>query len=552
MGNVNVNFKGNTSSLNTAIKGVRTGVRGLGTAVKTALLPLAAIGAAIGGIATLFKGIGLAAELEQVKVKFQTILGSTEEAESLLQKLRNTAKSTPYEFDQITKAADQLIVKFGGGDDMITRLRQIGDVASGTGNDLSELAKIYAQVGATNRVDQEKVNQLAERGIPIYKELAKVLGVAESGVRDIVSKGGVGFKELDQVFKNLTSEGGLFFKSMEAQSLTFNGLVSTLKSNIDDLLASFAQPIIDSLKPFLQDGIALTEKLQNAAVTAGTAIARVITFVRNVFTSGNFFNVISSGLKIAGGGLVNTIHKGIIAVTMALYQAFQGLKPIFMSIFSKEMFTYIGTQFDIVAISFTKAILLALKPMAEMLGQEAKFNNQISAINMVEDLMYSRGENAGDILKSKIKEGVEESGRQIVGAFQRIPDNFKRVKGIFDMEGERKEFKKLWDDLSILPESINKPDASKASTKSSTLEEIKEAAEEQVKNAFGAKSPAGINGNKDLPDIARVGGASGITDNIANTLRRNANNLLERQLRILEQIRDARTTEEVNSVAVLA
>ena len=43
---------------------------------------------------------------------------------------------------------------------------------------------------------------------PSNEELAKVLGVTKDEVSGLVKEGKVGFKEVEQAFKNMTSESG--------------------------------------------------------------------------------------------------------------------------------------------------------------------------------------------------------------------------------------------------------------------------------------------------------------------------------------------------------
>ena len=55
---------------------------------------------------------------------------------------------------------------------------------------------------------------------------------------DRISKGKMSVDEITQSMRYATSEGGKFFGSMEKQSQTLNGQLSTLKDNADQLLGS--------------------------------------------------------------------------------------------------------------------------------------------------------------------------------------------------------------------------------------------------------------------------------------------------------------------------
>mgnify|MGYP004435822283 CR=1 FL=1 len=66
----------------------------------------------------------------------------------------------------------------------------------------------------------------------MIEELAKVFGVAESKVKDLVEAGRVGFPEVQKVIENLTGEGSKFGGLMEEQSKTITGQISNIKDAI--------------------------------------------------------------------------------------------------------------------------------------------------------------------------------------------------------------------------------------------------------------------------------------------------------------------------------
>ena len=47
----------------------------------------------------------------------------------------------------------------------------------------------------------------------------------------MITDGKVGFADVEQAFKNMSSEGGRFFNLMERQSTTLSGTVSNLKDS---------------------------------------------------------------------------------------------------------------------------------------------------------------------------------------------------------------------------------------------------------------------------------------------------------------------------------
>jgi tape measure domain-containing protein len=278
-----------------AFQSVRSTVTGftssLGSAGST-LLKFTGIGAAIGGAFAAIKGaasgITLAAELEQVGVAFETMLGSADAAKAMMAELTQFSASTPFEFPEIAASAKQLLA-FGIGADKITaKLTMLGDIAAGTGKPLGDLAAIYGKIKSRGQLTGETLNQLAEAGVPIYRALAKQLGVAESQVAAMVTAGKVGFPQLDAALGTLTATGGQFAGLMEKQSRTLGGLWSTLSDNIGLTLAGLVTTIVDAFG--LRDALAaFTGWVGTVGGAINAAVARyaplIVGFGRTVWSA---------------------------------------------------------------------------------------------------------------------------------------------------------------------------------------------------------------------------------------------------------------------------
>lgn len=207
----------------------------------------AAIGA-IGGIVALGgKGIQLAAGFEQTQVAFETMLGSAEKAKDLMAQLFKFSASTPFQFEEVSAAAKQLISFGVGASDVQDTLKRLGDVASGVGAPLGDISLIYGKIMSTGKVSGDTLMQMGERGIPIISALAKTMGVAKDQVAGLVSKGKVGFPEFQKALASMTDSGGQFSGMMEKQSLTLNGLFSSLKDNVELTLAKVGASLIKNL-----------------------------------------------------------------------------------------------------------------------------------------------------------------------------------------------------------------------------------------------------------------------------------------------------------------
>jgi tape measure domain-containing protein len=176
--------------------------------------------------------VKLAADAETTATSFKVLTGNVQDAEKLLAGLRKFGAETPFEFPELADASKKLLAFGVAIDDQIPTLTRIGDIASGLGIPIGELAELYGKAKVQGRLFAEDVNQLTGRGIPVIQEFAKQFGVADSEVRKLVETGQIGFPQLEKAFVSLTSEGGKFYGMMAEQSKTLNGLFSTFKDDL--------------------------------------------------------------------------------------------------------------------------------------------------------------------------------------------------------------------------------------------------------------------------------------------------------------------------------
>ena len=90
-------------------------------------------------------GVKMAAETENLGVQFKVLMGDAEAAKNTLKELKDFSSSTNFESDQINKAGRQLLAVGVNADELIPKIRMIGDVANGSGKDFNELATIFAK-----------------------------------------------------------------------------------------------------------------------------------------------------------------------------------------------------------------------------------------------------------------------------------------------------------------------------------------------------------------------------------------------------------------------
>ncbi len=229
------------------LAGVAAGFKTLGTGLAAAG---ATATAAFGGIvAALSWPTKLAADMEVTRAGFMAMLGDGEKVKTLMADLQRFGAETPFQFPELADAA-RMLMAFGVPlKDVISTLRNVGDVSSGINAPLGEIAEIFGKAKVQGRLFMEDINQLTGRGIPIFQALAKQFGVTEGEIRSMVEKGLVNFSHLEQAFKDMTAAGGQFAGQMAAKSKTLIGLFSTMMDSISVAVLPVGEALVEALKP---------------------------------------------------------------------------------------------------------------------------------------------------------------------------------------------------------------------------------------------------------------------------------------------------------------
>lgn len=205
---------------------------------------------------------------EYFHASLKTMLnGNTLAANALEGQLINLAKTTPFELTEVQQATKQLLAYGFKAGDVVQTMRTLGDVSSGIGAPLGDIAYLYGTLKTSGRVTLMDLRQFAGRGIPIYETLAKRLKTTTDGINKMVHDGKLGFKDIEGAFKDMTKEGGQFFNLMEDQSKTVGGRLSNLSDSWEQLKVNIGKSqtgIINSTVTFVSDFINSLNTLMDA------------------------------------------------------------------------------------------------------------------------------------------------------------------------------------------------------------------------------------------------------------------------------------------------
>ena len=359
-----------------------------------------AAGAAVAGLAKV--GIEYNAQIESYTMGLTTLLGSAEEAQKAIENIKQDAARTPFDVASLVQANQLLIGAGVSASDARKTIIALGDAVSATGGGSAELARMAANLQQIKNVGQATaidIKQFANAGINIYKVMADYLGTTTEQVKNV----SIGYDDLSAALIKAASAGGMFEGSMQRQSQTFNGIVSTLKDNAKALIGEVFQPLSSKLtQEILPQANKYLQELADAYRKGGTAamikatgriMAKMIDAVISAapkFLEGLFTLLGALGEELVNSfpriaklltdlftkivlwitskntikGIIGAVGKILSALAIAVFNALpdliKGLMSntidIIESVFSGEMFDELLRSLSAVGLAMTEAI----------------------------------------------------------------------------------------------------------------------------------------------------------------------------------------------------
>lgn len=191
----------------------------------------AALSAAEGFISS---GIEYNAQIEKYTTGFTNMLGSAEAAQQVMSQIQEDAAKTPFDVASLTQANQYLISAGENASYARSTIMALGDAVSATGggnDELNRMSQNLQQIANTGKATAADIKQFAYAGIDVYGILADYTGKSTTEVQKMT----ISYDLLTQALQAASEEGGRYYNSMDTQSQTMNGRVSTLKDNVSQL-----------------------------------------------------------------------------------------------------------------------------------------------------------------------------------------------------------------------------------------------------------------------------------------------------------------------------
>ena len=274
---------------------------------------VAALG--LGKIAKDFASAGISfnASIEQYQTSFEVMTGSAEKAAQITQQLKQIAANTPFELPQLADTT-QLLMNYGfTADDAMKKMQMLGDISQGSADKMTRIATAYGQMSSAGKVSLEDVKQMIEAGFNPLQEISKSTGESMASLYDRISDGSLSVDEITASMERSTSAGGKYFQSMDKQSQTLNGKISTLKDTFNEFAGKAMQGLSDVLSNTVIPALTGVLSHSDEIMAVLNALLPVIVAVGSAFAAWKIVNFIQDIPKMIG-----SVKTAILGVNAAL------------------------------------------------------------------------------------------------------------------------------------------------------------------------------------------------------------------------------------------
>lgn len=326
LGELVVKIGADTRNLNTQLGKVQKELRSMTSNItrlgqdmtRNITLPIVAMGAA---------AVKSAADLETLEVSFISLTGGAKQARDMVQQLNKFTAETPFQLEQVGKAARQLIASGTGLDEVSNQLQFLGDIAATSGTSIDEIAAIFAKVQAKGKVELENLNQLAERGIPIFTALSEATGLPAAKL----GAGAVSVKQFNETLQSFAKEGGFAAGAMERLSQTVTGKFSTALDNAKLAAASLGAQLLPLISKALDRFTALAQQFTALDANVKQTIIGVAAAVASFGPVLTILPKIATGLTLITGPAGAAVL-AIGAIVTAVVLLYDDIRPILVQI----------------------------------------------------------------------------------------------------------------------------------------------------------------------------------------------------------------------------
>ena len=213
---------------------------------------------------------------EKLSTDLGTLLGDDRAGSAFAERIREYAAATPYAQADLAGTAKMLVQYGAGVEETEKYIRQLGDISMGSSQSMQGLGLVLGQVRSQGRLTGQDLMQFINAGFNPLSVISEQTGRSMADLRDDMSRGAISFEMVAAAMDSATSEGGKFYKGAERGAKTISGMLSTIKDNFGQAMASAIEANMDAIKRMLQTWV---EFDWESVINVLTEIGKKATFV---------------------------------------------------------------------------------------------------------------------------------------------------------------------------------------------------------------------------------------------------------------------------------
>lgn len=329
---LSVKLTGDSSGLDRAIKNANKAIKSFSSTFDSIGKKISSVGStltdkitkpalaatsALSGI-TLVKGFGRLVGIDDARAKLSALGNDAQTVEQIMDSALTSVKGTSFGLEEAaTTAANAVAAGIKPGQELTDYLTMTADAAAIAGISMSEMGSIINQVQTGQTAYTEDLNQLADRGLPIYQWLADEAGVAASQVKALASDGQISSEMLFNAIQNNIGGAAQIIgeKSFSAALANIGASLSRIGANFLDA-GGQGGGFFSQLKPLMSDFNAslatLETKASELGVKFGAAFASIVQNVQSLKAQFDSLSPATQGIiaKVAGIGAAVAVGMG--------------------------------------------------------------------------------------------------------------------------------------------------------------------------------------------------------------------------------------------------
>lgn len=282
---------------------------------------VAMAGAIVGlqGVAQVAKDvINTGAAFETLEGRLVSLLGTTDAAKDAFARIKDLARTTPFEVSALTEAYVKL-TSFGLQPSM-KQMQAIADTAATLGGGTEALSRVTLALGQAwtkSKLQGDEILQLAEAGVPVWDLLAQATGKNTAELQKMSEAGTLGRSVILKLIDALGAENmGASAKLME----TYSGAVSNAKDALAEFYDMIAQSgVLEYLTDQIRDLLEEFDRMKASGELQETAKGIADGFIKlaeGAKTAVEAISAMSGVIKIAVEGYIAWRVAGMTLIPM--------------------------------------------------------------------------------------------------------------------------------------------------------------------------------------------------------------------------------------------